>query len=137
MGGCRMVRYPTILGLILLAVTAASDPLRVLNISQPHDDHPMLVAVFSAAGIANADSASVYIIRDDDATSGGALAPVVASRTAFWLNELVASKRNLTHLTTAEFVDDAVAKYGMIIYDIEDGNSFPVALTLAGAHQAV
>ena len=86
-------RAGTILSAALLAAQCAPTPafggsaallpqLSVVNLTHPLDSDAMHVAVFGAAGLENRDAPKVYVLRDDDPTSDGALSPPAASRTA-------------------------------------------------------
>eukprot|EP01047_Picozoa_sp_COSAG01_P040031 COSAG01_NODE_3342_length_6229_cov_4.142088_2_plen_354_part_00 len=116
----------------------AQKPLLVVNLTHPADSDPTFTAAFAAAGLANRDGANVYVLRDDDPTSDGALSPRVASRTAFWLRELVAPKRLLTYVEPDAFVKTALAEHGAVVYDsTREPWAYTSALTLAGVYAAV
>jgi|EP01046_Picozoa_sp_COSAG06_P030775 hypothetical protein len=138
-------RAGTILSAALLAAQCAPTPafgqlpqLSVVNLTHPLDSDAMHVAVFGAAGLENRDEPKVYVLRDDDPTSDGALSPPAASRTAFWLQEIVSPKRQLVPTAALAFVQAAVAAHGAVLYDsTNEPWAFTTALTLAGVHSAV
>eukprot|EP01043_Picozoa_sp_COSAG02_P058611 COSAG02_NODE_7324_length_3062_cov_2.437057_3_plen_436_part_00 len=119
---------------------AVKTAVRVVNMTaQGEVRDPLYVAVFGAAGLENRDEpSSVYVVRDDDPTSDGALSPRTPSRTAFWLQELVALKRQLVPTSALSLVQAAIAKHGAVLYDsASEPWSFTTALTLAGYYAAV
>lgn len=137
-------RAGTILSAALLAAQCAPTPafgqlpqLSVVNLTHPLDSDAMHVAVFGAAGLENRDEPKVYVLRDDDPTSDGALSPPAASRTAFWLQEIVSPKRQLVPTAALAFVQAAVAAHGAVLYDsTNEPWAFTTALTAAAGRRA-